>query len=303
MSILALVFFAVPFLTLVGLVLLIAALVQRPVPAPSEAAAAARRHAVGVNAAAWVIAPVVALIGVQLLRTVWGNELYAGVAAGLLPALLGIVFLAVHAVGERTWPRPTGPVRRALLSIRDTPRGPRWLRVLTWTWVGLLVASLLVGGVTSSNGRAVTATYAPNAVQSTSPYPGWYYGVPLLLATLLIVAVTEGVLRLIGRRPAVVDADPAYDAASRRLSAHRALRGTQLVLALTAAGVLSVMGAALGNLRDNGLSAVGNTLGGLAVLVSLIGMAAAVIPGQPARTAAQPLPSPEAPAHTTDAPA
>ncbi len=297
MQILSLVLFAIPFMTLVGLVLLVAALVQRAVPAPSEAAAAARRHAVAVNAAAWVTAPVVALLGVQLLRTVWSTGLYAGVAAGLLPAVLGLVFLGVHAIGERTWPRPEGSVRRANLSPRATPRGPRWLRRLTWTWAGLLVAALVVAGATSSNGRAVTAPYASNAVVSAGPYPGWYYGIPLLIAAALVLAATEGVLRLIGRRPAVVDADPAYDAASRELSAHRALRGVHLVLALTVGGVLSVMGSALGRLQDEALLVVGNLVSGLAVVVVLGALVVTVIPGRPARSAA---PAPAIPPQGAD---
>lgn len=303
MDILALVFFAVPFLVLVGVVLLSIAVVQRPVPAPSEAAAAARRHATWVNVAAWVTAPVAAVMGVQLLRTVWGPEQYAGVAAGLLPAIFGLVFLAVHAVGERTWPRPMGEVRRAHLTPRTTPRGPRWLRRLSWIWVGLLVAALLAAGVTSSNGRAVAIPYASNAIVSASPYPGWFYGIPLLVAIAALLAATEGVLRLIARRPAVVDADPDYDAASRELSAHRALRGTQLLLAWTAAGVLSVMGSALGNLSDTGLGILGGTLGGLAVVVALLGLVAAVIPGAPVRATPRGPSCNGAPAHVTDAPA
>ena len=303
MSILALVFFVVPFLTLVGLVLLVAALVQRSIPAPSEAATVARRHATWVNAAAWVTALAVAVVlGVQLLRSVWGSGLYAGVAAGLLPGFFGLVFLAVHALGERTWPRPAGEVRRAHLAPRATPRGPSWLRRLTWAWVGLLATALVAAGLTSSDGRAVAISYASNAIESTGPYPGWFYGIPLLIATVLILAATEGVLRLIGRRPAVVDTDPDYDAASRGLSAHRALRGTQLVLALTAAGVLSVMGVALGNLSDKGLGILGGTLGGLAIVVAVVGMIATTIPGRPVRTAARPTSPGKLPAQVTDDP-
>lgn len=274
---------------LAAVVVVVVAVTRRPLPAPSEAADAARRHALGVNIAAWLVLTVlpffIAPIAIPLIRAAGGSSLYAGVITGLWPATAGLLFLGVHAIGERTWPRPTGAVRRAHLSPRDAQRGPRWLRRLTWSWAGLLLVTLVAAGATSPNGRAVSVAYATNAVVSAGPYPGWFYGVPLLVAAALVLVATEGVLRLISRRPAVVDADPSYDAASRRLSAHRALRGTQLVLAMTEAGVLGVMSAALSNV-DRG--ALGGALGGLAALVGLAGLAAALVPAQPAIQAAWP---------------
>lgn len=268
---------------LAAVVVVVVAVTRRPLPAPSEAADAARRHALGVNIAAWVVLTVLPLfvfpVALSLFQATAGGGLYAGVVAGLWPATAGLLFLGVHAIGERTWPRPTGVVRRAHLSPRDAQRGPRWLRRLTWTWAGLLLITLVAAGATSSNGHAVSVAYATNAVVTASPYPGWYYGIPLLAAAALVLVATEGVLRLIARRPAVVDADPAYDAASRRLSAHRALRGTQLVLALTDAGVLGVMSAALSSV-DRGAFGVG--LGLVATLVGLAGLVAAVVPARPA---------------------
>ena len=278
---------------LAAVVVVVVAVTRRPLPAPSEAADAARRHALGVNIAAWVVLTVLplflGLVAVPLIRVTGGSSLYAGVVTGLWPATGGLLFLGVHAIGERTWPRPTGTVRRAHLSPRDAQRGPRWLRRLTWTWAGLLLVTLVAAGATSSNGRAVSVAYATNAVQTAGPYPGWYYGAPLLVAAALVLVATEGVLRLISRRPAVVDADPAYDAASRRLSAHRALRGAQLVLALTEAGVLGIAGAALSRV-DQG--ALGGVIGGLGLLIGLAGFVAAVLPAQAAVQAAWPATAP-----------
>ena len=45
--------------------------------------------------------------------------------SGVIPFAAGIAFLGVHAIGERTWPRPTGSIRRAALvarSARDVAR-------------------------------------------------------------------------------------------------------------------------------------------------------------------------------------
>lgn len=274
----------------VAVVALVLALNRRPAPAPSRAAEAARRHALTVNVAAWAMAllagPVVLTIpAVLAFRLTGGSALYAGALAGLWPAVLGLLFLGVHVIGERTWPRPSGTVRRAHLAPRDSPAGPRWLRRLTWTWAALLLVTLVVAGVTASNGRAVTVATGTNVPHTASPYPGWYYGIPLMVAAALLLVATEGVLRLIGRRPAVVDADPAYDAASRRLSAHRALRGTQLVLAGMSAGVLVVMGTAVLNVGRNGAGAVLIALG---ALVAVAGLTTAAVPAQPAVTATTP---------------
>jgi hypothetical protein len=274
----------------VAVILVIVVATRRPAPEPSEAAAAAKVHAATVNAMAWVVLAVLGgltpFVVVRLAQAAASS--HGSAAVGLPPALVGLAFLAVHAIGEVTWPRPTGVVRRAHLSPRATPRGPRWLSRLTWTWAGLLLVTLVAAGITSSDGRTLTVSYATNAVQSAGPYPGWHYGFPLLIAAILLVGATEGVLRLIGRRPAVVDADPAYDAASRRLSAHRTVRGTQLVLALTESVVLAVTGTALGDLDR---VPAGAGLGILAAMVALAGVVAAVIPAQPAAQAA---PGPQA---------
>jgi hypothetical protein len=268
----------------VAVVLVIVVATRRPAPEPSEAAAAARQHAAAVNAMAWVTLAVLGGMTPFLLvpLVTAASYTHGPAAVGLPTALVGLAFLAVHAVGEVTWPRPTGVIRRAHLSPRTTPRGPRWLWRLTWAWAWLLLVTLVAAGVTSSDGRTLTVRYAANAVQSAGPYPGWRYGVPLLIAAALLVGATEGVLRLIGRRPAVVDTDPVYDAASRQLSAHRAVRGTQLVLALTESVVLVVTGTALGNLDR---VPAGAGLGVLATVVALVGVVAAVIPAQPAAQA------------------
>ena len=256
---------------------------RRPAPAPSEAAEAARRHGVTVNAVAWVLALLaspVAIGGVALpvvLRT-GGTGLYGGIVAGLYPAALGLLFLAVHAVGERTWPRPTGTVRRAVLSPRQDV-APRWLLLATWSWAGALAITLTVTGLTGTDGRTLERITGPSASAGAGPYPGWFYGLPLLVAAALLVVATHGVLRLVARRPAVVDADPAYDAASRRLSGHRVLRGVQLVLALTLSGVLFFAGNAIRGVDLLALGAV------ITVAAAVVALAGAVLAGVPAQAA------------------
>lgn len=292
-GVIAIVFPLLGVLVVAAVVALAVALANRPTPAPSYAAEAARKHAIAVNAVAWLlpflIGPVLLTpVAVVALRVGLDGAAWNAALVGLYPAAIGLGFLAVHAVGERTWPRPTGTVRRAALvprSVRDVV--PTWLHRLTWTWGGALVLVLLVTGLTADEGHLLRRA-GDTVSQAASPYPGWRYGLPLLVAAALVVAATEGVLRLVARRPAVVDADPTYDAASRRLSSHRVLRGTQLVLALCLAGVLVVSGSALIGVDLDALG-VAATVAGAGV--ALAGVVVAVIPA-PAPVSGQAPPAP-----------
>lgn len=278
---------AVPLLlaAVVATVAVLVVALTRPAPAPSEAAAAARRHGATVAVAAWLallVTPLVVLPGLRAIGTV-DPGLLAGLAAGVAPTTAGLAALGVHALGERAWPRPTGTVRRAHL----TPRRARdvvpvWLGGLTAVWcVALLVVLVTAARTATPDGRRINRVDGA-MVSTASPYPGWSYGLPIALGTALLVVATALVLRQVASRPAVVDADPAYDAASRRLSGHRVLRGTQLVLAATLAAVLWVAGQALGRVDLPGEAV---TCVVLALVVGGTGLVAAVVPAAPATPA------------------
>ncbi|GEN80871.1 hypothetical protein [Actinotalea fermentans] len=270
---------------------LAAALSRQPVPPPSEAAEAARRHGVLVSIAAWALPSIVGpLLLLQLsdLYLRWGGTggpaTWNALLVGLYPALFGLGYLGVHAIGERTWPRPAGPVRRAaLVHRRVSDVAPRWLRR---TVNGLAVATVVVlvvcGATGADDGRSITTSaFSGDAftTRSASPYPGWHFALPLLVAVVLVALAAEGVLRLVARRPAIVDADPTYDAASRRLSAHRALRGAVLVIGCSLAGVLVVAGTALQGVELRPLGLAAAVLG---VVVGLGSIVVAAIPGRAA---------------------
>ncbi len=214
-----------------------------PSPCPHELLAAdpvrraARRHGSTVSALAVVAA---VLVGIGAARSVGAVDgLAEGVLIGLAPAIVGATFLATHAVGELTWPRQRTAVRAATLrprSVRDV--APRGLRRLSWALGGLVVAVVAVGAVTAgADGRSVTRV-AGDVTVTTGPYPGWFYGTWLALGAVVLVVGSEGVLRLVARRPAVPRVDATWDLALRRASAHRVLRGVQLALAATAAGTI-----------------------------------------------------------------
>ncbi|QCB94100.1 hypothetical protein [Cellulomonas shaoxiangyii] len=203
----------------------------------------ARRHAGVVAVVAWAALLVVALTGPVLAA----HGRWQGVLLGSIPAAAGLAFLLVGAVGERTWPRPDGTVRRAPLRPRRVADvAPPALRRLTWAWTGgLALATLAFGATAGPDGRSVALTYAAGHSAAAGPYPGWTYGVPLTLAALLVLGAGEGVLRLVTARPVVAATTQDDDARLRRASARRLLAGTQLVLGGTLAGVLGAGGAAL----------------------------------------------------------
>lgn len=273
-------------LLLVGAIVAVAvALGRRPDPAPSEAAEAARSHGTRVAVTAWLLPVLICLVaggplGVVALRT---SGDVAPVVIGLAPALLGLGYLGVHAIGERTWPRPAGPVRRAALVRRlVSDVAPAWLRRTVHGLTATAVITLVACGANGArDGRSIeTEGYVDGifTARSASPYPGWDFALPLLVAVVVVALAAEGVLRLVASRPAIVDADPAYDAASRRLSSHRALRGAVLVIGCTLAGVLVVAGNALQAVEVRELGASATILG---VLVGLGSLVAAAVPAPP----------------------
>jgi len=280
---------------LVGLVLGVVALARRPAPAPSEAAEAARRHAGVVSGLALAVLLGSLVVGAAIAGGS-ATGLEHGRYLGLVPAAAGAAFALVHAIGELTWPRPTGTLRRAPLARRTTADvTPAWLRRVTWAVATLAVVALVLCGlVADDDGRGLSRTY-PDGAAGAGPFPGWFYGAPLLVAVVVVLAATEGVLRLVAHRPAVMNAAPEWDLALRRLSAHRVLRGAQLVLGWTTAGVLLLAGnaaSALGRTRMLDVpSEAGSAYATLGLVGTLLGLVVgvgcvvvALTPGRPATT-------------------
>lgn len=237
----------------------------------SEAWLAAVRHARRVATLAWVV-----LLGSELLALFGASGMLRGFGFGLIPVASGMAFLAVLAAGELTWPRPTGAVRRAPLARRGLhDLAPAGLVRLVATWAAALGALLvLCGAAAAGDGRSLTWRLSENASSGAGPFPGWYYGVPLGLGVLVVLASGTGVLVLIARRPAVSDAAPADDTALRQLSARRLLGGVQLVVAWTLAGCLFFAADALRRTQEGSFDGV--ALGSPAlVALAVVGMCAA----------------------------
>lgn len=288
---------ALSLVVLVGPVWLVVRLVRgRGTPGPTGAADAARRHATAVSTLSWTALTVTLVAGLAIVAARPVN-LVQGLLYGVVPAVAGTTLAVVQGIGELTWPRPEGTVRRAPLVRRTVlDVAPRGLLRLFLGWAIALGLVLTVTGILSSSGREITRAW-PDGSSSAGPFPGWFYGVPLVVATGVVVLATAAALRLIARRPAVSDTAPEWDMALRRMSAHRLLRGSQLVLGLTLAAVLFFTGVAVRSLgsgsRVDGVAtgSTGHVVVGVVVLllgitVLLATLAATTLP-------APPVPSPE----------
>lgn len=255
---------------------------------PPAAVATARSHARRTHVAAWCAFALAMTATAIAASSARGLE--TGRINGLVLAAGGVTFLVVSALGEVTWPRPTGSVRTATLarrSVRDvTPRPAALLLSLA---AGLLLVALVVGGVTAlpdgrSYGRSMIGDGGLTESWASSPYPGRFYAVPLALAAVAILLATLGCLVLIARRPAISDASSTWDLAMRQLSAQRMLRGTTLALSATAAPVYGVM--ALPFLRE-GPWPVAALLVLCAVASIGVGAATVALPSRPLPAAIQ----------------
>ena len=235
-----------------------------PLESVPTALDAARRRATRIATLAWVaaaggvvLAPVLAVGAMRVDEVaVWGAAL-----------LVGLAFLAVHAVGEGTWPRPTGTARRAPLVVRSVRQvaasGPRRF---VWAWAAATVAVAVAGALLADeSGRGITAQ-TDEAWGRATPFPGAPHGIGAVVTVVLVLVGPEVVLRQITQRRAVPDLTVAHDLALRRLAARRVAAGSQAVVAGVLVVLLGVAGSAMENL---GASGPGTPLGGWGVAGSV----------------------------------
>ena len=256
--------------------------------------AAARRHAAGTSALALALGGIAAVgslaAGLRMLSGAGG----LGLAALSAPLAFGIVHTVVLLLGELTWPRPDGEIRRARL-VRRGPgtrrragccgwrpphRGPPcspWCSARRWR---------------TPTGAASVPGSASELAASAGPFPGWTYGGPAAAGLLLLAMTAATALTAVANRPAVVTDDDRAEDALRRASAHRVLRGATTAALVTTGGLLLTGGHAVwrvGTTAGPGLLAATGVLAASAGLIALlVGLVVAVVraPGVPAGDAA-----------------
>jgi hypothetical protein len=288
-----------PLLTVLVLAVAVAggvALARRSPPSAESTVAAARQHARLTSTAAVVLAGVAALVTGATSPLNGGGAGSLGRQALLVPICFGVAHTVVLALGELTWPRPEGQVRRARLVRRGLlDAGPRWLLRLT---CGAAVAAVVtIGGgalLADADGRSFSQTSADGRMTSIhSPFAGLAYGRPTAIGLLALAAAVVTALWIVANRPAVATDDERIEGALRRASAHRVLRGAATAVLVVTGGLLAVSGMAVAGVATGVLSAAGTGAALLGVAGALAGVVVLAVraPGVPADR-----PSPAVPA-------
>lgn len=253
----------------------VAALAHRSPPSRESAVASARRHAQRTSATALLLGAAAAVwVSVRDVGNVAPGAI--GVTALLVPIAFGVAHTVVLAVGELTWPRPEGAVRRARL-VRRGPldAAPRWLVRLTG---GALVAAAAVialgAALAAPDGRSIAHISADGLeVAGASPFPGLVYGRPAALGLIVLCLTVAGALWIVAQRAAVATEDDRIEAALRRASVHRVLRGAAATALVVAGGLLAVGGLSASHVLP-GLAATLATgltfLGGAGMLAGVV---------------------------------
>ncbi|WP_113718664.1 hypothetical protein [Arthrobacter dokdonensis] len=214
--------------------------------------------------------------------------LTAGVSAsgGLL------LYSTLPAGSRQTASRQTGtrnaPRDRALLK----PRALALPLAALLAHVALLVATGLTSSPDSRGRYRVLAVADATSGSAATPYPGWYYGVPLMLVTLVLAGTALLALRRIAGTPALPDPRmAALDRRWREISARVVLRLATGALLGYCGGTAALAGQAMVNVawHDAGghlqpLLALGIATGALGVLLAVAGVVLLVLAARGALT-------------------
>jgi hypothetical protein len=273
------------------------AVARRSPPSREAAVAAGRAHAVHSTGAALLLGLLAAgYVGATQLGNGSPGEL--GVTALLVPITFGVVHTLALAVGELTWPRPEGEVRRARLVHRGLlDAAPRWLVRLAAVAAALATVTLVGGALLADpDGRSFThGNPFVDGLSTASPFPGSFYGLAAGIGLLVLSLAAAVALWIVANRPAVATDDEGIETALRRASAHRVLRVAVGVPLFVSGGLLFIAGRAFHSVATSGAAsglldvagAATSLIGGAAMLVGVV-VVCIRAPGVPADAPAVP---------------
>lgn len=191
---------------------------------------------------------------------------------GLPLALAGSAGTLAGLLAYSLYPRPTWNPAAPGRAVADLePRGAtsfarQWVFVLPLASATTLLLGLLLAGIFSStdekglhrafqrrslsgwaveNGQVTDLQYN---LSSTSPFPGWYYGVPIMIGTILVISIVFWSLRRIATAPRPPSAELfGADTYLRSLRTAFVMAASSSALAFHIAGLAAVTGSVLGS--------------------------------------------------------
>jgi hypothetical protein len=202
--------------------------------ARSAAARIALRNVVALLAA---ISAAVVVIGSALVSDL-GRTLFM---APLLTAAVGIAFFVIVPAFHETGDSRTAELsRRRVLSFASR----RALLVTGALALSVVAACISFGLVAEPDGHSFNYQQAERGF-GASPFPGFYYGVPVLVALAILATVSVvAIMRVIRARMPGNSSLREADAAIRQLAVGVILRAAAAGCATTLGGILFVAGAA-----------------------------------------------------------
>lgn len=212
---------------------------------------AARRRALVAVLFATIVFFAVAIAGLTMPEMLGSPFAVAPLAAGAAGMLLYSLTPPRQVAVGADEPRAAQLVPRSALSALPLP----WAVVLLAS-TGLLVVLVVFCGISADvdeQGLSRTIRFElAGTVASSSPYPGWFYGVPTLLALLALIVCTVVALHRISGTPAFPQiGDAEIDRQWRRGSVEVILKlGVGAVL-FAFGGIAVTAGLAMGNAVGN----------------------------------------------------
>ncbi|WP_430593288.1 hypothetical protein [Humidisolicoccus flavus] len=176
---------------------------------------------------------------------------YLGLPVVVAPLLAAAASLLLYAA----IPAPRVPRSKQVAASLE-PRGPwsfapRWL-VFASLGAALVFVAFLIwfGVVAEADGRSITIEWAQGS-STLSPFPGWFYGLPLIAATVVLAASMLAALVRIARMPALpATALASVDREWRAASSRFVIAFPTAVLLVFAGAVIASAGAQLRQLAN-----------------------------------------------------
>ena len=204
-------------------------------------------------------------VGAAVLMWAWGT--WWGQGYGLPISLAGSVGAVVGLVAHAAYPRKLWASDPSAGAVADlTPRRPmsfarQWVFVLPAVAASILALGLLLTGLYSAtdenglhrvfqrrslvgwgveNGQVIDVQYN---LSSTGPFPGWYYGVPIMICSVLMVLAVYWSLSRTAAAPRPPSAELfRADTALREMRTTFIMSASSSALAFQIAGLSAVTG-------------------------------------------------------------